>query len=60
MKRHRYIWMLLLSVTCLAMTLYVLLSGESHEVVSRLPEAETAVDSMKEAWVMVKDSLHLR
>ncbi|MDP5169418.1 MAG: hypothetical protein NWR72_04185 [Bacteroidia bacterium] len=52
--------MLLLSVTCLAMTLYVLLSGESHEVVSRLPEAETAVDSMKEAWVMVKDSLHLR
>lgn len=57
MKRIKYIGMLLLSLLTLGMTLYVLLSVETPESVTKAQEFSAETDSLKAAWVMVKDSL---
>lgn len=57
MKQFKYIGMLLLSLATLGMTLYVLLSGEPVDPVTNLQELAPEADSLKSAWVMVRDSL---
>lgn len=57
MKRLKYIGMLMLSLATLGMTLYVLLSGEPVDPVTNIQELAPETDSLKAAWVMVKDSL---
>lgn len=57
MKQLKYIGMLLLSLATLGMTLYVLLSGEPTDPVTNIQELVPESDSIKSAWVMVRDSL---
>lgn len=47
----------MLSLATLGMTLYVLLSGDPVDPVSNVHELVPETDSLKAAWVMVKDSL---
>lgn len=57
MKQLKYIGMLLLSVATLGMTLYVLLSAEPVDPVTNIQEMAPEADSLKSAWIMMRDSL---
>ncbi len=57
MSHRKYIWMLLVSVLCLGMTLYVLLVNDAGADFSHISDPLMPADSTSSAWVILKDSL---